>query len=213
MSTTPVPLDDDGTDGTSEDEDDEDDEEDEDPDECFVPGFFTSDFPIGGSSDDDSSSSSIESSNSEASAASTASETTTAAVASTTAASQTTQASKTTSMSYGVGTASCYAAPTATETDGPLEVSLTFAQQAITDFCDQMQSEGKVFAPGSDNSSGDLYFPGDQTAGIRTGNPVYLSAAWNSTNGDQDCPTLDFSESSALETCNMELGAISASCK
>ncbi|KAH0325449.1 hypothetical protein KCU74_g7476, partial [Aureobasidium melanogenum] len=215
-SITPVPPpadedqgDEDGgdEDGGDEDEEEEDEEEEEEEGEdCVVPGWDVSDFPIGGDTSDndlgqDSAATSLESS--------VASTTSTDAAATTTKMSSTmsTEASMTTS----IGTATCNSAPVATETDGTYEVSIEFAVEAVNDFCKSMQSQGKVFSPGQNTSSGDLYFPNGQSGAIRSGNPIQLSAQWNDDD-DNGCPTLDFSKFDAMDTCRTILGSIYSSC-
>ncbi|KAH0341870.1 hypothetical protein KCU81_g6045, partial [Aureobasidium melanogenum] len=209
ITPVPPPADEDqgDEDGRDEDEEEEDEEEEEEEGEdCVVPGWDVSDFPIGGDTSDndlgqDSAATSLESS--------VASTTSTDAAATTTKMSSTmsTEASMTTS----IGTATCNSAPVATETDGTYEVSIEFAVEAVNDFCKSMQSQGKVFSPGQNTSSGDLYFPNGQSGAIRSGNPIQLSAQWNDDD-DNGCPTLDFSKSDAMDTCRTILGSVYSSC-
>lgn len=210
ITPVPPPADEDQGDENGGDEDEEEDDEEEEEEEgedCVVPGWDVSDFPIGGDTSDndlgqDSAATSLESS--------VASTTSTDAAATTTKMSSTmsTEASMTTS----IGTATCNSAPVATETDGTYEVSIEFAVEAVNDFCKSMQSQGKVFSPGQNTSSGDLCFPNGQSGAIRSGNPIQLSAQWNDDD-DNGCPTLDFSKSDAMDTCRTILGSIYPSCK
>lgn len=208
-SVIPVPPPGDEDEG-DEDEDEEEDEEEEEEEgeDCVVPGWDISDFPIGGdTSDNDAGLDSAASTSLEPSVASTTSAD--AAVTTTSMSSVvSTEASKTTS----IGTATCNSAPVATETDGTYEVSIEFAVQAVNDFCQKMHSQGKTFSPGQNTSSGDLYFPNGQSGAIRPGNPIHLSAQWNDDD-DTGCPTLDLSSLDAMDTCKTVLGSIYSSCK
>jgi hypothetical protein len=208
----PPPADEDEEEG-DEDEDEDEDEEDEEEEEeegedCVVPGWDISDFPIGGAtSDNDLGQDSASSTSLESSVVSTTS-TDAAATATTTSSVVSTEASKTMS----IGTATCNSAPVATETDGTYEVSIEFAVEAVNDFCQSMQSQGKIFSPGQNTSSGDLYFPNGQSGSIRSGNPIQLSAQWNDDD-DKGCPTLDLSGPDAMDMCKTVLGSIYSSCK
>ncbi|KAG9594015.1 hypothetical protein KCU77_g5775, partial [Aureobasidium melanogenum] len=202
----PPPVDED-EDEEDEDEEEDEEEEEEEGEDCVVPGWDISDFPIGGATfDNDLGQDSAASTSLESSVVSTTS-TDAAATATTTSSVVSTEASKTTS----IGTATCNSAPVATETDGTYEVSIEFAVEAVNDFCQSMQSQGKIFSPGQNTSSGDLYFPNGQSGSIRSGNPIQLSAQWNDDD-DKSCPTLDLSGPDAMDTCKTVLGSIYSSC-
>ncbi|KAG9759103.1 hypothetical protein KCU73_g3556, partial [Aureobasidium melanogenum] len=205
----PPPADEDEDEGDEDEDEDEEDEEEEEEEgeDCVVPGWDISDFPIGGAtSDNDLGQDSASSTSIESSVVSTTS-TDAATTATTSSSVVSTEASKTMS----IGTATCNSAPVATETDGTYEVSIEFAVEAVNDFCQSMQSQGKIFSPGQNTSSGDLYFPNGQSGSIRSGNPIQLSAQWNDDD-DKGCPTLDLSGPDAMDMCKTVLGSIYSSC-
>ncbi|KAG9525287.1 hypothetical protein KCU93_g5945, partial [Aureobasidium melanogenum] len=206
----PPPADEDEEEGDEDEDEDEEDEEEEEEEgeDCVVPGWDISDFPIGGAtSDNDLGQDSASFFTSLESSVVSTTSTDAAATATTSSSVVSTEASKTMS----IGTATCNSAPVATETDGTYEVSIEFAVEAVNDFCQSMQSQGKIFSPGQNTSSGDLYFPNGQSGFIRSGNPIQLSAQWNDDD-DKGCPTLDLSGPDAIDTCKTVLGSIYSSC-